>query len=85
MVRHLLGSDVDYETLRDLSYDQDIMDFARYALSHKCAVDIYVAFGVSDYEEVTEDKVRGELTRGKELFNDQQIVVFDDGVDYLFD
>ncbi|RZC14932.1 hypothetical protein D0Y65_008719, partial [Glycine soja] len=40
-------SDVDYETLTDLSYDQDIMDFARYALSHKCAVDIYVAFGDS--------------------------------------
>ncbi|KAL5189729.1 hypothetical protein HKD37_04G009347 [Glycine soja] len=78
-------SDVDYETLRDLSYDQDIMDFARYALSHKCAVDIYVVFGVSDYEEVTEDKVRGELTRGKELFNDQQIVVFDHNNVMAFD
>jgi len=39
------------------------MDLARYALSHMCEVDIYVVFRVSDYEEVTGDKVtRGELT-----------------------
>ena len=46
-----------------MSNDQDAMDLARYALSQKCEIDIYVVFGVSDYEEVIEDEVRGELTR----------------------
>ena len=44
-----------------------------------------MVFRESDYEEVTEDEVRGELTEGEELFNDQQILVFDHGVDDLFD
>jgi len=79
------GFDVNNETLRDLSNDQDSMDLARYALSHKCEIDIYVVFRESDYEEVTEDEVRGELTEGEELFKDQQILVFDHGVDDLFD
>ncbi|KAG4963321.1 hypothetical protein JHK85_040773 [Glycine max] len=79
------GFDVNNETLRDLSNDQDSMDLARYALSHKCEIYIYVVFRESDYEEVTEDEVRGELTEGEELFNDQQILVFDHGVDDLFD
>ena len=38
------GFDVNNETLRDLSNDQDYMDLARYALSHKCEVNIYVVF-----------------------------------------
>ena len=48
--------DVDYKSLRYLSNDQDAMDLARYALSHKCKVDIYVMFGLNDYKEVTWDK-----------------------------
>ena len=67
--------DVDYETLKDLSNDQDAMDLARYALSQKCEIDIYVVFGVSDYEEVIEDEVRGELTRVRRI-GERRFVVF---------
>ena len=34
---------------------------------------------MNDYEEVTGD----EVTRGEELFNGQQIVKFDHGVDFV--
>ncbi|KAG4968376.1 hypothetical protein JHK82_034097 [Glycine max] len=44
------GANADYEILKDLNNDHDAMDLVKYSFSHKCEVDIYVKFGVSQHE-----------------------------------
>lgn len=41
------GKYVDYDSLRDLVTDQDTLDWANYALEHKCEDHIYMVPGVS--------------------------------------